>query len=373
MIHASRSLRRGAWVAVAAWALLTLALTLRPVTGAAPGAHWIIVGPETYTADAIANIGFFMPLGALLVLSGRRPRDAALTALLLSLGIEVAQGLGIPGRFAALSDLVCNGVGGWIGAVVAAQRQHLLRPRRAAARALLAGWALGAALLLAVTTWLQAPGAPSAAYQGQHARDWNVEHDSAHAVRLARLDGRPFSWGMLPTVNAANAALAAAGLRLDVMVDPGATTPGVRRIAAIIDVDPSRATLVRLESDGRDLRFIVRMRGAAYGLHAPFVRVKDAFPAPAALARPLLELGGARAGSTLAVWVHDGERTESAVQLLTPLDGWQFVVPPVVTARLGPGVLRTGEAMLLFLPLTWWFACFVRATPPGRHADSMAG
>lgn len=344
-------------VAAAAWALLTLVLTLRPIAGAAPGSHWVIAGPEAFVADAIANFGFFVPLGALLVLARLRVRQAALAALLLSAAIELTQGLGIPGRFASLSDLVMNAAGGAFGALLASRAERLLSPSRAEARLLVGGWAAVVAGVLALTTWLQAPGAPSAAYDGQHAQDWNRERDSTHAVRSARLDGRNFAWGVFSTANFANASLAARGLRLDVRVDPGASTPGVHRIAAVSELGAHYATLVRLETDGRDLRFSVRMRGAAYGLHAPFVRLAHALPPPSIAPRAPLELGGARDGAFLATWVHDGERTAIAVHHLAPIDGWQFVLPPVITARLGSTVLRSCEAVLLLVPLAWWITC----------------
>lgn len=355
--------RSVAVAAAAAWVLLTLVLTLRPIAGAASGSHWVVTGPEAFVADAIANVGFFMPLGALLVLARLRVREAALAALLLSAAIEVTQGFGIPGRFASLSDLACNAMGGALGALIAARADRLVRPSRMEARVLVGGWASVVAAVLALTTWLQAPGAPSAAYDGQHAQDWNRERDSTHAVRDARLDGRSFQWGVLPTANFANASLAARRLRLEVRVDPGVSTPGVHRIAAVSELGYHYATLARLETDGRDLRFSVRMRGAAFGLHAPYVRLADALPAPSLAPREPLQLGGAREGNSLVAWVHDGDRTAIAVHNLSPIDGWQFVLPSVITARLGSTVLRWGEALLLFAPLAWWIACLIRTGP----------
>jgi glycopeptide antibiotics resistance protein len=73
--------------------------------------------------DIITNILFFLPIGFLLRLSQKPGSDrVCLLALVLgitvSLSVETCQ-LFIPGRSSTIVDVVTNGLGAWIGAVIA--------------------------------------------------------------------------------------------------------------------------------------------------------------------------------------------------------------------------------------------------------------
>lgn len=82
-----------------------------------------------------ANVVMFLPLGlfgALALPAGRR--WLALPALvLLSVGIELTQAAGLPGRYASLSDVVANSLGAVLGYLLAVSLARLLlRPAPAA-------------------------------------------------------------------------------------------------------------------------------------------------------------------------------------------------------------------------------------------------
>jgi glycopeptide antibiotics resistance protein len=73
-----------------------------------------------------ANILLFVPLGAGLALCGFSPRTTAVIGFVLSLCVESAQLLLVPGRTAAVDDVVFNTLGATLG--------HALLSRRLRAR-----------------------------------------------------------------------------------------------------------------------------------------------------------------------------------------------------------------------------------------------
>ncbi len=92
--------------------------------------------------DAVANVLMFLPLGFLYRLTTRADRDRAalaplLLGLLLSLGVESAQLL-LPSRFASPLDVLANGTGAWLGALVhdRVARRIAVTPRLVGALAL---------------------------------------------------------------------------------------------------------------------------------------------------------------------------------------------------------------------------------------------
>ncbi|WIB33486.1 VanZ family protein [Curtobacterium sp. MCSS17_005] len=70
--------------------------------------------------ESLANVVFFVPLGLLVVLlAGARWWWAAIAAgLVISACIETGQALFLPARTATVDDVVANGVGALLGAVV---------------------------------------------------------------------------------------------------------------------------------------------------------------------------------------------------------------------------------------------------------------
>ncbi|OII00644.1 hypothetical protein BIU89_05500 [Curtobacterium sp. MCBA15_005] len=70
--------------------------------------------------ESLANVVYFVPLGLLVVLlAGARWWWAAIAAgLVVSTCIETGQALFLPARTATIDDVVANGVGAVLGAVV---------------------------------------------------------------------------------------------------------------------------------------------------------------------------------------------------------------------------------------------------------------
>jgi len=85
-----------------------------------------------YLVEFLANVAFFVPIGALLTaLLPRRLCWAALVgSALFSLAIELGQLLFLPGRYASLGDVSANSIGGAIGvATIVALRLAVNRRR----------------------------------------------------------------------------------------------------------------------------------------------------------------------------------------------------------------------------------------------------
>jgi glycopeptide antibiotics resistance protein len=78
-----------------------------------------------------ANIGFFVPVGFLiaLLLTYRLQWLAVLGGLLLSAGVETAQGTFLPGRVSSPADVVANSSGALIGCLLAAVVRALILHR----------------------------------------------------------------------------------------------------------------------------------------------------------------------------------------------------------------------------------------------------
>ena len=108
------------------WVLNRLTVRLYVVGAYDLHQRWLLPEHVGY----LLNVLLFVPFGALVVLIARWPWwEAALVATAVSAAIEIVQYLPVLGREAALVDVVCNALGGLLGAMAAAL--VLQRRRRA--------------------------------------------------------------------------------------------------------------------------------------------------------------------------------------------------------------------------------------------------
>jgi glycopeptide antibiotics resistance protein len=88
------------------------------------------LGPEFYAA--VLNVLVFVPIGwAGVVLLRRRPLTVSLAILAMSAGVELVQTLPVLARQPSVVDVVCNSLGGLVGALVGAATTWLRRRMRA--------------------------------------------------------------------------------------------------------------------------------------------------------------------------------------------------------------------------------------------------
>lgn len=144
-----------AWVLLVAWWTLTPAPHAVGLVDLTP--WWCISCGEAGTADLFQNILLFVPLGlGLRALGWPLPRSAT-TALLLTLSIELTQATLLPGRDAALGDLLANTFGviiGWLARPIAGAG---VRPTPATGARIAAITLALFALQLTGTAWLLRP------------------------------------------------------------------------------------------------------------------------------------------------------------------------------------------------------------------------
>ena len=100
--------------------IIVVLITLIPFTFRIPDK--IHITWSTDFSDLITNIILFLPIGFLFRLSRRKNKDrfciqALGFGILLSLGIEFSQ-LFVPGRYTQVIDVITNGMGAWLGAMV---------------------------------------------------------------------------------------------------------------------------------------------------------------------------------------------------------------------------------------------------------------
>ncbi len=107
---------------------------------------------EAPLANIVRNVILFMPMGLLLGRWLGRSVPVLLLATLLSAGIETAQFF-IPGRNPLLIDVMANGAGGWLGALLGVRLDLLLHPRGTWRRILRWGASSVAAGLLLFSGW----------------------------------------------------------------------------------------------------------------------------------------------------------------------------------------------------------------------------
>lgn len=136
-------------------------LTLRPAPESSGLADltpwWCISCGDAGSADLFQNVLLFLPLGLAWRRAGSTLRPALLAALALTLTIEATQALTLPGRDAALGDLLANTVGGGVGWALWPFLARVMRPDARLADKL-TGVALAAFTLQSLlAAWLLVP------------------------------------------------------------------------------------------------------------------------------------------------------------------------------------------------------------------------
>lgn len=359
--------RRTTIVARIAAALLValiayLTLTPQPI-GPNPGfGHWCVVCGAGGTADTIANVLMFMPLGAALVFGGVGASRATAACALYSLLIEITQAGAIPGRFATLGDVVANTIGGAIGVLLAVKWAAFAFPRPVVARRLAAATGLLWTAMLALGAWgasldparaLPAPPARASGRTSAPGYGWFAGTPSS-----ATIDGEPIvhrGTGPIvvqgPVTDTTRATVSASGRDLRSELVP------------ILYVHPpgdSTSSLI-LAEEGFDAVGALRMNASRARLHALRVTLPGAFTS--ADASPYA-LGATLARDSVVLTKRDANGEHRAVLLLAPSRAWTLITPlPRADGSLAPLVTLLWVAALAF-PLGYW---------SGRSGDSRAG
>ncbi len=154
------------------------AITLVPTGDTRSTLSLCLTCGESGGSGFLLNILLFVPLGALLVQLGVTRVSAALVGFGVSASIELLQAFVVPGRTTALGDLLANGSGALIGALLWHYRVVLLAPRGRSRRLLVSAYAALTASLLWFGRWSSAPWLPEGEWYLQRTpvRAWSDPH-----------------------------------------------------------------------------------------------------------------------------------------------------------------------------------------------------
>ncbi len=343
-----------------------LAATLTPMPHQA--AQVALTGPfclacgDGGVADFILNIALFLPLGAALAGAGFRARTAVLLGLVLSTGVEVLQFGVIPGRDAAVGDILANSAGTALGWGLAGQIGQLLRPSPRGAAILASGWAL---VMIAGTVGavpLMEPSLPNEVWYGQWAAAGPEPEWFEGEVLSVELGGRPLPhWRIEDWVERREELMTADALELRAEIVSGAGTGEPLRIVAVAGDDGRFASLTQT---GRDLHWGIRLRASELGLRAPGTVLYGGLPGTAG---DTITVGGTYANRLATVQVRRGDQVTEIEARFGWQDGWRLLLG---TAKAGRPVelVLTGLWLLgLWGPLLgWtWLATARRRSGPG--------
>jgi hypothetical protein len=163
-------------LALITWLLLLARWTLTPAPEAAAAADltpwWCISCGEIGTADLLQNLLLFLPVGALLRQIGWSAGRAILCGFVITLAIELTQATLLPGRDAALGDLLANVAGTAAGWALLPALWAIAFPTAATAPRVAAVPLVVFALQLLASSWLLRP-APGGA-------PWTTERAPQH-------------------------------------------------------------------------------------------------------------------------------------------------------------------------------------------------
>jgi len=323
---------------------LILALTLWPSLESAerlPVACFYC--SERATADAIANVILFVPLGVALAWARPGTRAPWRLGLALSLGIELLQYL-IPGRDPSIGDVVTNTVGTQVGwslfGHVAAEMMRAPRPRTAYLAT------AGFASIVGVVVWMFGPAPTDAVYYGQWTPVLGHLEWYRGRVLAATVNHEAVTVGPLPHDGPIRQFVTGRGV-LQVKGVAGSPVPRLAPLVSVYDQHQREILLLGPDRDALVLRY--RHRAAAWRLDEPDLRLEGAF---AGVARAdTIALAAERASRTACLSLRG---RSGCMAVATPGRGWSLVYYP----ESFPSWLRRALDALwvagLTLPLGWY-------------------
>jgi hypothetical protein len=227
---------------------------------------WCLACGEHGTADAIANVVLFLPLGMAAAALGWPALGAVLGAALLSTVVEVVQ-VALPGRDPSLGDVICNTAGAALGIYGLALRGRFrgLPPPAWTA----AATATGSLAAVLVAGALLRTAAPRGDYYGQWTpRLGHLGTYGGHVVGVT-LGGMPLPGHRLANPGAVRRLLDA-GAPLEVRAIAG--LPPARLAPVFSIFTDEREEVLLLGFDGNDLVYRLRRTSEMLRLDAPDIR-----------------------------------------------------------------------------------------------------
>jgi hypothetical protein len=315
--------------------------------------------------DVVLNLLLLLPFGAGLGLAGWPLRRVAATAALLSFAIEALQYFVVTGRDASLGDVINNTIGGTLGAGLVSSAATLAAPSPARAGRLFAAGALAWLVVLALSAWLQGPGAQTRHLRSHWAHRAPDPYPFAGQVTSAMVDGIAMPPdGRPPDPSRVVKRLKRGEMGLALELISGPPKPANHWVYML-----SSDGLAQLEltQSGRNAILRVPARATRYKLRPPSLSLPAGFPSDSGI--PVTIEGGRQDETVRLKSTYAGER--HAVELaLSPAHGWALIAP--FNFPLGPGVrlLTAAWIALWVMPLGYWAT---RTARPVRALVLLAG
>lgn len=226
--------------------------------------------------DIVLNTLLFMPLGVGLTLLGMRPRHALAIGALTSIAIELSQWWWIPGRTASILDVLTNGLGTALGAILVAAWDDRARWRRAAgiplAIAILAAWLLGGILAL--------PSVPQGnRWWGQWQHEFAGTTLFPGMVLGLNVQGMAVPDGLLPgTAELRERLTRSDTMRVEAGIIPAGPVEGRAQLVGVVSGEGGE--LASLWQTGTSVLARQRLRLSDWSLRTLWLRIDDALSAP---------------------------------------------------------------------------------------------
>jgi VanZ family protein len=338
-----------------------LAATLTPAPGESMAEHFCLVCGPLGGVDSVLNILLFVPLGVGLALSGTNGRRAILFACALSVLVEMAQLVFIPGRDATIGDVVTNTVGAAAGFAVAYHAGAWLRPSRRTAAILALGWGAFWLLLQSVTSFALAPRITNAPFYGEIAPTLEYFVPFPGRVVSARIGNFPIGDSELDASKGIAQSIRA-GARTVVSVQAGKPTSGVAPILRIADTALREILLVGQWKT--DLVFGVRTGSAPLRLRAPLFAMRDVFPRQSTLSAvsDTLVLVARHLSTAVTMEAANAAGARARAIPITNTLGWILIWPEqwFVRGTWTEDLISALWTVLLLVPLGYWASCASR-------------
>lgn len=229
-----------------------LVATLTPGDTPTPPSPFCIICGSQGIADAICNIGLFVPVGAAMVILGAAPSRAMLLASALSAFAEGMQATVVTGRDASVGDVLFNSIGGVIGVLVVREASLWLVPTSRNGRLLAAGAIVSACATVALTGLALQPAFLPTPWYGQWTPQFGNMEFYHGRVLDAQLGGREIPSRRLDDDGAARNALMH-GAPLTVRIESSPLTHRVSAIFSVYDDGPREQFLLGANRTALDL------------------------------------------------------------------------------------------------------------------------
>jgi len=348
--------RLGLVLTIASLAAIAYA-TLLPESGQSLQSHFCLVCGSLGGVDAILNVLLFVPLGVGLALCGIPTRRALLTMSVLSVLIETAQLLLIPGRDATIGDVLTNTLGGAFGFAASRYTPILLRPSPRLASNLVIAWGAIWLGIQTISSFAFVPSIPESQYYGQLARSLG---------KLAVFQGRVLA-ASVDNIAIPNTAIANSrevrrqlleGATVATRVMPAGPTRGIAPIVRVADSEQSEILL--LAQDGVDLLFAIHSGAAVLRLRPPVFALPRVFPTGVVTAdvkaADTLGLGGRYLSREVKMNAQTGSATNGNRVPLTASLAWTLVLPSqwYIEGTRAEVVISLIWIVVLMVPFGYW-------------------